>query len=924
MIGKPSEATIFLEGQCVFSLLDSGSMVSTISHRYCLQQQLQIQPLNNIFDLVGAGGQQVPYIGYTEVSLGVLKNVQPVDTLLLVVHDNKYNERVPVLLGTNILYLLLGALDDVSLDDLPEVWRLATNCMRICNNVPVKGTKSVTVPAGEKVTMKGLSHIPTMSSAIQMQNMIVEHTPQGNLPGGLILSPGLFDVSLTKRTNYLPIELYNTSDRDITIPAKTVLCNLIAVNDIVPVTNPSAEATHRVTADHSCNGDYTVPEFLAEFNMEELHDTLTSNQVKEVMELLSGWKQAFSQHDLDLGHTDHVKHSINLTDGTPFKIRPHRIPPSQYEAVKQHLQEMLGLGVIRPSKSPFSSNIVLVKKRDGSLRFCIDLRKLNQHTIKDSYALPRIDETLDLLHGAKWFSVLDMKSSYWQVEIEEVDKHKTAFTVGQLGFYECNRMPFGLTNVPAKFQRLMESCLADLHLSQCLIYLDDIVVFSKTYEDHLLHLEGVFKRIAEAGLKLRPSKCHFLKHKIRYLGHVVSEQGVGTDPDKIKDVKSWPAPQSVDELRRFLGFVGFYRRFIKDFSKIACPLYDLLGGPQKKHHARSKSISRPKPEFRWGPAQQDAFQRLVKLCCYAPVLAFADFTKPFILHTDASYVGLGAILYQEQEGHQHVIAYASRSLSASEKNYPTHKLEFLAMKWAMLEKFHDYLYGNKFQVMTDNNPLTYVLTTAKLDATGHRWISQLSNYDFTISYRPGQQNKDADALSRLPVIHSAETQLLSSEVVAACLKINESPVDALVETICCSLSVPDDLNNATVFAVKSSTWRNWQKYQNDDSILRQVVAAVQRQISVEQMSAEAKKLWRQKNRLVLKQGVLYRKRQNTEGKEQLQLVLPNKYHAEALNAVHDQMGHMGRERTQELLNDRFYWLNISKDVAKYISKAPVT
>ena len=202
----------------------------------------------------------------------------------------------------------------------------------------------------------------------------------------------------------------------------------------------------------------------------------------------------------------------------------------------------------------------------------------------------------------------------------------------------------------------MESCLADLHLSQCLIYLDDIVVFSKTYEDHLLRLEGVFKRIAEAGLKLRPSKSHFLKHKIRYLGHVVSEQGVGTDPDKIKNVKSWPAPQSVDELRRFLGFVGFYRRFIKDFSKIACPLYDHLGGPQKKHHARSKSISRPKPEFRWGPAQQDAF------------------------HTDASCVGLGAIFYQEQEGHQHVIAYASRSLSASEKNYPTHKLKYILIK----------------------------------------------------------------------------------------------------------------------------------------------------------------------------------------------------------------------------------------------------
>ena len=373
--------------------------------------------------------------------------------------------------------------------------------------------------------------------------------------------------------------------------------------------------------------------------------------------------------------------------------------------------------------------MVLVRKKDGGLRFCIDLRKLNNRTIKDGYSLLRIEDTLDCLHGAVWFSTLDLKSGYWQVELEEEAKPLTAFTIGPLGFWECECMPFGLTNAPATFQRLMESCLGELHLNWCIIYLDDIIVFSRTPEEHIHRLRAVFETLKAAGMKLKPSRCDFFKKEIKYLGHVVSEQGVSTDPDKIKAVTEWPQPTTVTEVRSFLGFVSYYRRFIPIFSKVAKPLNKLL------QNLEGTLSQKKKFKVHWGTEQQEAFETPQGLCTESPVLAYADFKAPFILHTDASGEGLGAVLYQVQEGKQRVIAYASRSLSKSERNYPVHKLEFLALKWAITDKFHEYLYSSQFQVYTDNNPLTYVLTTAKLDATGHRWVAALSNHTFSVIYK---------------------------------------------------------------------------------------------------------------------------------------------------------------------------------------------
>ena len=346
---------------------------------------------------------------------------------------------------------------------------------------------------------------------------------------------------------------------------------------------------------------------------------------------------------------------------------------------------MLDLGAIRPSDSPWCSAVVLVKKKSGELRFCIDLRKLNARTVKDAYSLPRIDETLERLKGSCIFSSLDLKSGYWQVEIEEESKKYTAFTCGPLGFFECNRMPFGATNAPATFQKLMESCLGDLNLNWCIIYLDDVVVYAPTMEEHLKRLSRVFQKLKEVGLKLKPSKCQLFRKSISYLGHVVSEEGVRTDPKKIEAVQNWERPHNVNTVRKFLGFVNYYRKFIKDYSKIARPLYNLISGENAKR--RTNSVE-------WSHAAEEAFQTLIDRCTHAPILAYADFSLPFELHIDASGIGLGAILYQTQEGKKRVIAYASRTLSQSEARYPAHKLEFLALKWTLTDQFYEYLYGN--------------------------------------------------------------------------------------------------------------------------------------------------------------------------------------------------------------------------------------
>ena len=298
-------------------------------------------------------------------------------------------------------------------------------------------------------------------------------------------------------------------------------------------------------------------------------DEWSEENQQAVHDLMVEYQHLFTLNDLELGCTSQVKHSIKLDDNKPFKDCYRRIPPQQFEEVRNHLQDMLKVGAIRKSTSPWASPVILVRKKDGSLRFCIDLRKLNSRTIKDAYSLPHIEESLDCLNGACIFTSLDLKSGYWQVLMDEDSIQLTAFTVGPLGFYECIHMPFSLMNAPATFQRLMESCLGELHLKYCIIYLDDIIIHSKNPEDHISRLRKVFEKLDKAGLHLKPSKCEFFKKCLEYLGHIVSENGIETNPKKIQEIKEWKQPQTVSQLRSFLGFCNYYRKFIRHYAQIA-------------------------------------------------------------------------------------------------------------------------------------------------------------------------------------------------------------------------------------------------------------------------------------------------------------------------------------------------------------------
>ena len=386
----------------------------------------------------------------------------------------------------------------------------------------------------------------------------------------------------------------------------------------------------------------------------------------------------FSLEQNEIGCTDTAEHVIELLDTKPFKERFQQIAPPLVEEVREHIQEMLDGGVIRLSQSPWCNAVVLVRKKDGGLQFCIDFRRLNSQTKKDAYPLPRMQETMESMVGIRFFSTMDLKSGFWQVKMAKDSQQYTTFTVGSMGVYEFLRMPYGLCNTLVTFQRLMQNFLGELNLTYALIYLDDVIVFSRTEEEHLHRLRVVFARFLEHGLKLKPSKCHFLQDEITFLGHEVLAEGMKPGMANLKAIAEMAPRKTYTKIRRFTSMTGFFWRFIKGYSKIAKPLNDLLEGEASK--LKAEEVDLP-------PDALKAFVELKLRCMTAPVLVFADFKKPFRLETDASKEGLGAVLLRELDDWQyHLVAFASRELKGGEPKYHSSKLEFFALKWAITEQ----------------------------------------------------------------------------------------------------------------------------------------------------------------------------------------------------------------------------------------------
>ena len=473
----------------------------------------------------------------------------------------------------------------------------------------------------------------------------------------------------------------------------------------------------------------------------EVGSTLRWQDRDRLRQLLLSHHETFAVEEGDRGETDLIQVTIDTGGAIPRRQAVRRTPFAIRTEVARQLENMQSQGVIQPSSSPWASPVVLVRKKDGSLRFCIDYRHLNLVTKPDVFPLPRMDDLLDQLGQSKFFSTLDLASGYWQVKIHLDSREKTAFITYQ-GLFEFRVMPFGLRNAPAVFQRLMQRVLAGLNPPEgpdfVSVYLDDVIVFSRTLDDHLHHLSLVIDRLTKAGLKLKPSKCHFISQEVQYLGHLLTPEGIRPNPDRVAAVRDYPTPRNVKEVRQFLGLASYYRRFVKNFAKTAQPLHNLT---QKG------------AVFCWTPGCEEAFQQLKQRLIESPILVYPDFEKDFILETDASALGLGAVLSQRAEDSRvHPVAYASRSLSPQEKRYAITELETLAVVWSV-SHFHAYLYGHDVQVFTDHSAVKAVLETPSPSGKHARWWSKMFGSgvrSLQITYRAGRENANADALSRCP------------------------------------------------------------------------------------------------------------------------------------------------------------------------------
>jgi len=624
---------------------------------------------------------------------------------------------------------------------------------------------------------------------------------------------------------------------------------------------------------------------------EENSKNLNESQKQLCAEFINEFHDVFSEKII-AGNCEIGEHVINLLDSTPIKQVPRRIPIHMREEVDKIIKDMSDEGVIEESKSPWMSPAVLVKKKNGTIRFCIDYRKLNAVTKKDSYPIPRIDDIFDQLSGNAWYSTLDLKSGYWQIKIRAEDREKTAFSIGN-GLWQFRVMPFGLCNAPATFERVMEQVLREFISKICLVYLDDVIIFGKTFEEMIQNLRKVLSRLREVNLKINPNKCVLFSQKVKYLGHIISSEGISTDDDKIAAVSNWPIPQNKKHLRSFLGLCSYYRRFVKSFSILAKPLYTLTENQTK---------------FVWNEQCEAAFIQLKRALTSSPILSLPKGEGELVLDTDASNFGIGAVLSQKQDGLEKVISYFSRVLNRAERNYCVTRRELLSIVES-IKAFHHYLYGRKFLVRTDHASLKWLLSFKDVEGQLARWTEKLQQYDFEITYRKGKLHANADGLSRRPCAN-AQCGYCARVEMKETLK-QEKPVARMVLAE----------NNLV-------DWRQEQLLDPETSVFL-VGKEIDERPAWQEIASKgtaAKVYWSYWDSLEVQSGVLYKRWESPNLKNiVVQLIVPKTRIKQILEEAHDSPsgGHFGINKTLEKIRKRFYWASCKQDVEEWCKSCKV-
>jgi transposase InsO family protein len=926
--GRPSVPAKF-GGVVVECLVDTGSQVTTVTESF-FREKLEpacqeLTTTDGWLSITAANGLVVPYLGIVTLPVEVDGLVLG-DIGILVVKDTSVTStdhtksKLDGILGTNVLAKL-------------------PNYRDLLPSPPSKETTSSTRTTFMKVSGPTGVVIPPLSiSRIEVTvppgsgQLLAEPLTQP-VKGAIQITPTLLNRADVGRR--VSLQAVNLSPRQVILDPRTRIGRFgpaLVAEKPEPIQLERIEGglkvTQGLTVPVTNESDTCMPEVdISGFNG-------TPEQLEMLRALLLKHRSLFLKDGEQLGCTPTMKHKISTTDQIPISLPYRRIPPTEWKEVQDHLNDLMRKGVIRESTSDYASPIVLVRKKGGDLRLCVDYRRINQKVRRDAYPLPRIEETLEALSGACLFSTLDLASAYNQVEVAPDDVCKTAF-VTPMGLFEYLRMPFGLANAPATWQKLMTRVFREDIMNILLVYLDDIIIFSRSFEEHIHRLDKALCQLSKHGLKLRADKCILLRSEVRFLGHIISADGVQTDPEKVRIVKEWPIPPSLKDLRKFLGFTSYYRRFVPHYAKVAAPLHQLVGrlaGRGRKKHRKDVLLGKE-----WGEVHMSAFEELRERLTSTPVLGYADFRLPFVVETDASHQGLGAILSQIQDGKRRVIAYASRGLRKGERNsqnYSSKKLELLGLKWAISDKFREYLEHGFFTVWTDNNPLAYLLTTKKLPALEQRWVSALAGFNFKILFRPGRCNAGADALSRMdirpddPECGEVVEDADCTDAADLLSRVSANGVTLPDEVVMAASSNQDEVEaamNLTLAATEMpsiSTTGITDLQSKDPAIkrLKQFLAAgFKPSVKVRVKEPWAVQLLvRQWDRIEEKDNVLYRHIKDPNGEDILQVLLPLVMKEEVLERVHNRHGHQGVDRTEALLRAKCYWPGMAKDIRDWV------